>query len=347
MRITRESLLKIAQDTAAQRVRVNRRLICIYLSGSLVSAPASSQSPAALSIENPLLGGTTDIDLIFIHDSEPAAPREVLRLSDEVHLDIAHYSQSLFRQPRHLRLEPWLGSFICTKPVVLHDTSHWFDFTQASIFSQFYAPQNVILRARPLQEKARQLWFDLSNGPGFAQPEALVTYFKALETASNAIALLTGEPLTERRFLLHFPARAQHLQKPELSAQLIGLFFKQDLTTDQWKNWLKEWGEAYQAASAQGDRPLRLHACRMGYYQRAAESLWGDHPAAAAWLLQRTWSQAARCLPAESPLLENWRAACNVLNLGAEHLEERLNQLDVYLDLVEETLDQWEKANGL
>ena len=51
MRITREALLKLAHEAAVQRARVNREITCIYLTGSLLS-------------EAPLLGGTTDIDLI-------------------------------------------------------------------------------------------------------------------------------------------------------------------------------------------------------------------------------------------------------------------------------------------
>ena len=37
MRITRDILLKIARDTAAQRVKVSRRLVCIYLTGSCLT----------------------------------------------------------------------------------------------------------------------------------------------------------------------------------------------------------------------------------------------------------------------------------------------------------------------
>ena len=335
MRMTTGTLMKNAKNIVALRSQQDRRLVCAYLTGSLAIE------------DDPMIGGTADIDLIFIHDSEPAAPREMVRLTDDVHLDIAHYSQSLFRQPRHLRLEPWLGSFICTKPMVLHDTGHWFDFTQASIFSQFFAPQNIIQRARPLHEKARQMWFALSTGSIPTHPEAITAYFKAIESAANAAALLVGEPLTERRFLLHFPSRAQQLQNPDLSAQLIRLFFSQPISSEQWQSWQKDWSEAYKIAAGHTDRPLRLHACRLGYYQRAAEALWADHPAAAAWLLIRTWSRAAQYLPTDSPLMLSWDSACAALNLSPDQFSERLEQLDVYLDLVEETLDQWEKANGI
>ena len=58
MRLTRETLIKIARDTATQRARVSRRIICIYLTGSCLT-------------DDPLLGGTTDIDLVIVQDGEP------------------------------------------------------------------------------------------------------------------------------------------------------------------------------------------------------------------------------------------------------------------------------------
>src|SRR5512146_1969612 len=127
MRITRDNLIKIAHDAANQRVKISRRIICIYLTGSCLT-------------EDPLLGGTTDIDLVIVQDGEPVQPREVLRLTDEVHLDISYYAQEMFHQPRHLRTDPWLGPFIYNKPMLLHDTAHWFDYTQASTGAMFLHP---------------------------------------------------------------------------------------------------------------------------------------------------------------------------------------------------------------
>ena len=91
MRITKETLLKVARESADKYSRRNRDLACIYLTGSLLS-------------ETPLLGGTTDIDLVFVHTVQPAFAREIVRLTDEVHLDIQHLSQTVFHQPRRLRL---------------------------------------------------------------------------------------------------------------------------------------------------------------------------------------------------------------------------------------------------
>ena len=90
MRITPALLLKIARDTVAQRTRSDRGLLSIYLHGSLLE-------------DDPLLGGTADIDLGVIHDEEYSMEREIQRLTDEVHLDIAHHARSDYRWARSLR----------------------------------------------------------------------------------------------------------------------------------------------------------------------------------------------------------------------------------------------------
>jgi len=335
MRITRETLLKIARDTAAERVRISRRLVCIYLTGSLLS-------------EEPLLGGTADIDLIFIHDAEPALAREVVRLTDEVHLDIAHLSQDHFQQPRRLRLDAWLGSYICSHPLVLHDSGHWFDKIQAIISAQFDQPDNTLNRARALAEDARQRWMALHEGAeGQSPTAAAATYIKALEQAGNAIAVLNGAPLTERRFFLLFPQRAQMLGRPELSAGLVAQLLSAAPQPSAWPAWLPAWKAALHAAGLQPGCPASLHPARLGYFERAVQALLDNTPPAALWLVLRTWTRAAALLPDGSPEQADWLAAAEALGLRGDGLQDRLQALDSYLDSVEETLDAWGQKYGV
>jgi hypothetical protein len=67
MRITPAMLNKIARDTVAQRTRQDHSILAIYLAGSLFSG-------------EPLLGGTADIDLFFIHNDIVSPEREIQRL---------------------------------------------------------------------------------------------------------------------------------------------------------------------------------------------------------------------------------------------------------------------------
>lgn len=334
MRITRESLMKLAREHAAQRARQDRNLICIYLTGSLLN-------------EDVLLGGTADIDLVCVHDDTPAHPREVIRITDDVHLDIAHYSQTVYHQPRHLRSDPWVGGYLCQNPITLHDIQHWFEFTQASVHAQFYLPNNILERARPMAEAARASWMNMEASEDQGSPQSVLQYLKALENAANAVACLSGPPLTERRFLLQFPERAQAIDRPGLSAGLIDLLADRLPEESNWQAWLPAWREAFGEANKLEGAVPRLHACRRAYYEKAANALWNDQPASALWLMLRIWTLAICQLPAGHPCQTAWNSAMVELGLSGQDFSTRLNGLDAYLDNVEETLDVWAQRNGL
>jgi hypothetical protein len=174
MRITRETLLKLARDTAELRARRHRDIVCIYLTGSLLG-------------DSPLLGGTADIDLMVVHNGEPAMPREIVALSEEISLDIGHFSQAAFAHPRRLRADPWLGPVLCGSPMILYDQQHWFEFIQASACSQFYLPEYVMQRARPQAEEARRIWVELHNAAGEAGTDAIIRFLLMMQRAGNAL----------------------------------------------------------------------------------------------------------------------------------------------------------------
>jgi len=98
MRVSRESLIRIAKENAQQRAFNNADIIAAYLTGSLV----------AENVE-PLLGGTADIDIVFVHTAPPAMQREIVKLTPDFHLDIVHRAKAEFKSPRELRVDPWLG----------------------------------------------------------------------------------------------------------------------------------------------------------------------------------------------------------------------------------------------
>jgi predicted nucleotidyltransferase len=339
MRITRDTLLKIARDTAAERLRVSRRIVCVYLSGSCLA-------------EDPLIGGAGDIDLVIIEDGQPLLTREVVRLNDDVSLDISHFAQDDFQQPRRLRVEPWLGPILYNKPLVLHDSNHWFDYIQASTGASFLQPDNVLARARRMAELARQDWTALSFSPSPDPARRVYAYLRALEHAGNAIASLNGIPLPERRFLLDLPKRAAALQLPSFSADLLHMVAAEvEITDDGWKEWLQHWDSALRAASEMDPRPARLHPARRRYYTQAAAALWTEHPNAAFWILARTFALAAAHLPPDSPHRAAFQQICDASGLSAltdmTLLDPRLESLDHFLDGVEETLDRWAQKNGV
>jgi hypothetical protein len=333
MRITRDTLRKIAANTAAERTRFNRHLVTVYLTGTLLE-------------EDPLLGGTADIDLIFIHDSQPPFRREILPVTDDIHVDIGHLPQSLFLQPRALRAEAWLGTFLCSNPTILHDTQHWFEFTQASVCAQFNQPENVLRRARPFAEKARQTWMNLYSESKTSWPQVILSYLSILKKAANSVACLSGPPLTERRFMLQYPDRAETIGHPDLSTTLAALYTGQPLADEEWQAWLQSWEKAYLAAGQGEQPPARLHPARRSYYRKAAASLWdSDHRAAALWPILQTWTQAVVSTENEADKQE-WLRAVEQLGLSQEDFAGRMEALDSYLDRVEEILDVWAEEHG-
>jgi hypothetical protein len=334
MRITRDLLMKLARNTVAERVSQHRRLVCIYLTGSLLN-------------EEPLIGGTTDIDLFIVHEDDPPVPREIVRLTDEIHLDIAHLSQAVYHQPRRLRLDPWLGSFVCENPLVLHEIPHWFEFTQASVCAHFYRPETMLERARPLAEKARQLWMELFTGTHQPGPFTVQTYLQCIHLSANAVACLSGVPLVERRFLILFPGRAQAVGRPGLASGLVDLFTSPAVNDESWQHWETGWKSSLTGVSTLSNCPPHLHQARISYHLNGAFALWSEVPAAALWILLKTWTSAACFLPTDSPDLQSWLRCCEDLNLSPEHIPARLAALDAFLDGVEETLDQYASQNGI
>ncbi len=180
MRIQRNMLLKLADDTVTRIVTSDRTVLAAYLQGSLLG-------------DSPLIGNTADIDLFFIHTDEVAVEREIVRLSDEVHLDISHHSHRIYRQPRELRLHPWLGPAIygCK---IMYDPQHFIDFTQASVRGQFNAPQNVISRVRKQAEHSRQMWESLSERSGPPGAEEVRLYLRVLERRTSSGRIKRAKP---------------------------------------------------------------------------------------------------------------------------------------------------------
>ena len=334
MRITREALLKAARDFVGQRARSDRDLVSVYLVGSLLT-------------DEPLLGGTVDIDLIFVQSRKPSQFREVVRLTNEITLDIGYYNETEYRHPRHLRLNPWVGSSLCETRNVLYDTQHWFEFTQSSVGSQFYTPENVLARSKSQSEKARNLWMDLQTPDGLHSQNVLV-YLKSLKSAANAVACLSGSPLTDRRFLLNFHEKAEVIDQPGLNAGLMGLLGSGQVDADIMKSWLPDWRRAITALQEVDDAPIRLHRARLPYYERALEALLeGEQPDAATWPLMRTWTLACRHLPTGSAEITAWEKACQQLNLGPDQFAEKVSALDAFLDNIEETLEDWGQQYGI
>ena len=329
MQLTSELLQKFTDTTVERLIKEDSGVLAVYQCGS------------TLSPESPLIGGTTDIDVVFIHAREPEIGREILRLTDEAHLDIAHHPQDSYLKGRELRIHPWMGPTLNdAKP--LYDPRHFLDFTQASVRGMFHRADFKVQRARTLLDESRQIWMNLLGEGAAPGPEVVRRYLKAVEHSVNAIALLEGPPLTERRLLLEFPARAEAVGHPQMPVAVLGLLGASQVEAEQIQNWLALWEETF-AAIPEVSRPAKLHPDRKLYYLRAFESILGSEtPQAALWPLLTTWTRAAATLSPSNPAFQPWQEACEQLGLLPEDFGERLTALDLFIDHVLAAVNEWE-----
>jgi hypothetical protein len=331
MRITRETLLRIAKETAQKRAMSDRGLVAAYLTGSLLTP-------------DPFLGGAADVDLVLVHEEPPKARREIVPLTPDVHLDIIHAAHSEYANPKELRVHPTLGPELYN-PMWLYESKHFLEFVQAAVRTKFHDPANVLERSRRNAQEARRLWLEMqTNLP--AGPEGMQQYLQAVAHAANAVAVLTGSPLAERRFLLQFPARAEAALKPGLAAGLTGLLGASNAEAAALSACLPEWEKAFVDAAGRPRVHASIAAPRLAYYKLAFESmLAGETPQAVVWPLLHTWTLAAQVLPL--PKQSKWTAFCDLLGLAGDAFAERLEGLDHFLDTIEEMLEGMASSQGL
>jgi len=332
MHITPEVLHGFAKRYVEKRVEAERSIIAAYLRGSLLSG-------------SPLLGGTGDIDIVFIHTSPPEIEREIKRLTPEIHYDIEHHDQLLYREPRQLRVHPWLGPTLYNAKK-LYDPQHFLAYIQAGVRGQFSEPDHVLQRAKTELESARRFWLDHQLNPPQAGPEEIKGYLKAVEQAVNVINLLSGTPLATRRLGLEFPERAILVKHPKLYQGFLGLLGGATISIEVLREWLTFWTESLDSLPPDVC-PINLHPHRKAYYHQSLASLLGsEQPKSMLWPLLKTWTQAVSALPNDHITTSNWKQACNELGLCGENFANRLEAFDVYLDRIEEIFNNWNIEQG-
>jgi len=332
MRITRDLLLRLAKENAEERAFNDSSIIAAYLSGSLLH-------------EEPLLGGTTDIDLVFVHNTPVKTPRELKTLSPDIHLDIHHRNEKDYHPPRDLRTNPWLG-YELYDPILLYETKHFFEFNQASLRAGFDEPKSILKRSFILLNHARKTWMDLQLNAEEVTPDVIIKYLDACLQAANAIAEMTGPPLSERRLLLDFPARAEAVGLPEFTPGLFGLLGGTEIVHSTLDEWLPAWKSFLNFASEASIADIRIHAERLGYYERAITAiLASETPIAALYPILLTWTLAANALPENQ--ISTWQNACNELGFSNEQFGEHLTGLDRYMDRIEEKIEEELALHGL
>lgn len=334
MRINQEMLIKIAKEHVAKRVRREKDIVAVYLTGSVSDG-------------DPLLGGSTDIDLIFVHKEEPPLKREVLRVTYEISLDIEHHHQSFYTYHRRLRQNPWIGFALCNHQNILLDQDHWLEFIQASVSARFDSPENVYKRSKQFAEKARALWFDLNDPQEIDWEDWITLYFKTVGAAANAIACLNGPALTTRRFMLDFTSRAETLERLPLVGELTRLLGNENMNEELFNEWRKIWAETIEAANEKENCPPNIAKVRKAYFLQSIDAMAESGTLhAVLWPMLETWQQALSCLEDEE-YHQRWQEFLKALDFQKENKEELLSNVDQFIDQAERLLEDYKNEYNL
>jgi hypothetical protein len=335
MRITKALLHKYAQEEIKQRKQTEPDLHAAYLTGSLIKA-------------EPLLGGTTDIDLVCVHKYQASVKRETKAITKEISLDVFHYTKDDYAQYHQLRQSSIMGYPLTNYNIILFDTDHWLEFIQSTVNADFHRSENVLARVNHFLSAARKKWFLINQSSFNTQDEWLNTYLDILSNAANAITGLIAPPLTERRFLLEFQTLSNSLGVEKIYAGFRGLLGLFDDLEFHHTEWLSAFEEDYDKLQVEPDPPAHLNPCRKNYYTNALRALIDNPmPELALWPLIRTWLDVRLAIPGAQDLNEDaWLEFLNTLHLTGEHMPQRGDAIDAYLDNVEETIDLWQKTYG-
>ena len=334
MRITNDLLRKFAREAVNQRKRSEPDLHAAYLMGSLLS-------------DEPLLGGTTDIDLVLVHKYLAPMKRETVALTPEITLDILHKTQEDYEQPRQFRQDAHTGYPLTYSQILLYDTDHWLEFLQSCVTAEFHRADNVLARVNKLQASARDGWRNLYEEPPQKHLNWLDQFLDALALGADAIAGLIGPPLATRRFMMSLDQRLEELGTPDVWSSFCGLLgCSEDIMI---KN--KAWIDAFEqdlSHLVEGDAiPAHLSPHRHAYYVSGIRALvHSEDPTYAVWPLLRTWLDIHLALDQESPGFEHWQSFLETLNITEAVRDGKTRALDAFLDQIEVLIETWADAYG-
>jgi len=333
--IERDTLLKIARDTAAQRMAARRSLLSAYLTGSVAAG-------------EPLLGGATDIDLVFIDADAPPAAREIIRLSDQVALDIHYRAKADYAHPKELRVHPWRGPEMAA-PVLLSDPTHFFELAQSSARGQFHRPDHVAVRARGFVAWARdELHVGLLPGMDPSAPVTFAALCRSLLYTANAMITLAGPPGAGRRLVMKLETAAQALRayRADLYDEFMAMWGAEAIRQADARQCLADWSETYRAGQSPADE--LIHPARRTIYERGFQSqIEADRAGDALWLMLYTWQACLKNLPADSPAADKWVEFLERLGMASPaEFAARVEQARAYVTLADEVVEAWAERNG-
>ncbi len=329
MKITRAMLIDLARREAERRGADDD-----VISGYVVGSVARDEEP---------LGGVTDIDLVLIHDEPPTSAREIVRLSDQIHHDIAHHHKDLYAKPRQLRVHPWMGPALC-EPLFIYDPHHFFEWAQAGARGQYYRPDHMLSRSTAFLQQARQGATLLPMTGRWIR-----TYVHAAMDAVNAVACLTGFPSAGRRVMADLTDSIAKLGCPQLLGGFLDLMGAEDFNSWDVPALLSAWAKAFDTATGLSSDP-ELHPSRRTYFLHGFQTFVEDgHSKSILWTLLSSWERSIHALDSNDEwreLIDQWDDLIRSINLSVHNRRQREEQLAAYIESAENVVETWGEEHG-
>jgi hypothetical protein len=181
---------------------------------------------------------------------------------------------------------------------------------------------------------------------GKVAPHAwLSAYLQTLSDGANLLAVMTDGPLSTRRLLLAFPARAADLGIPQWTGRLIEAFSRGVPESDTLAQWIRQWDDLFARQVEATSIPPDLDPLKIPYYRQAMETFSPSAPMSALWILLFTLGQrlAISAQTTPPPIEEMLQE----VGLGEDMREEREESLETLIDDAEGVLEDWAKNRGL
>jgi len=322
--------MELAHDEVKRRSH-QQTILSSYLIGSVVHG-------------NPFLGDAADIDLVIIHNDDVRHPREFIRLSQQVHLDISHINASFFEHPRQLRIDPWQGPAIA-EPGFLYDPDHFFERVQATVRGQFYRPDFVFQRATGFLNLAKQhcsLMQISSRWPHH--------YLHAIILGANARLACFNSQVAGRGTLAALRSQLHKLGETATYHGIVQLCGLADCTSWDFDALLSALDATWRGMQKNLSQSP-LSRCRKEYTLAGLQGLLDqqDLPAAG-WLLVMAWELLHARAEAESVPMQHedvWDQLRNMTSLRKVDRRQRKQVLTRYLNHIGTQLHVWGKEHGV
>lgn len=334
MRITPDLLHRFARQAVNQQKRSQPDLHAAYLAGSVLT-------------QDPLLGGSTDIDMVLVHRFQVNVACETIPVIPEISLDIRHHHMDDYSQHRQLRHDPWLGYPLTFNHILLLDSDHWLEFIQAGVSAGFHRSDTILVRVRNLLKGARDNWFNLMQEPTVDMHNWTKLYLETLDLTSQSAAGLIGPPLTRRRFITDFRQRLAEIDSLEILDSLLSLLGFSSEYPKELSSWIQSFEKEMVSLSSGDHVPVHLAPCRHTYYLKALRHLsTSEHPEDSLWPLLRTWLDLHLIKPAGSNQTGDFRGFLESLGLTNENRQNKIAALDAFLDQTDTKIEDWESRYG-